>query len=393
MSTPRASRPLRVGFVLHVMQVAGAEVLVAETIRRLGARLEPVVFCLDAVGALGERLRGEGVPVVVLGRRPGLDLGLARRMARQIEAHRIEIVHAHQYTPFFYAALSRPLVRHPIHVMFTEHGRHYPDVVSWRRRLANRFVLGRLANEIHAVCQFSAESLARTDGFTARPIEVIRNGIDLSRYPATLRDEARRRLGLPLDRKYVTCVARFHPVKDHAMLLRAFARVASSVHDADLLLAGDGALREALRAQANDQGISSRVRFLGVRDDVPDLLRASDVFVLTSITEAASLTLLEAMACRLPVVVTAVGGNAEIVQHGRHGFLVPRGDDEATAIAITQLLQDPQQAAAMGDAGYGSVEADYRLDDTIKNYYDRYAAAAARLRVNRPEAATPAHTT
>jgi glycosyltransferase involved in cell wall biosynthesis len=393
MSATRASHPVRVGFVLHLMQVAGAEVLVAETIRRLGARLGPIVFCLDDVGALGERLQREGVPVVVLGRRPGLDLGLARRMARQIEAHRIEVVHAHQYTPFFYAALSRPLVRHPIHVMFTEHGRHYPDVVSWRRRLANRYILGRLANEIHAVCQFSAESLARTDGFTARPIEVIRNGIDLSRYPATLRDEARRRLGLPLDRKYVTCVARFHPVKDHAMLLRAFARVAATVRDAELLLAGDGELREALGAQANAQGIGTRVRFLGVRDDVPDLLRASDVFVLTSITEAASLTLLEAMACRLPVVVTAVGGNAEIVQHGRYGFLVPRGDEAATATAITQLLRDPRQAAAMGDAGYCEVAAHYRLEDTIDKYYDRYAAAAARLRSHGSGAATPAHTT
>jgi glycosyltransferase involved in cell wall biosynthesis len=277
--------------------------------------------------------------------------------------------------------------------MFTEHGRHYPDVVSWRRRVANRFILGRLADEIHGVCQFSAESLARTDGFTARPIEVIRNGIDLSKYPATRRDEARHRLGLPLDRKYVTCVARFHPVKDHAMLLRAFARVAAELRDAELLLAGDGALRESLRAQANDLAIGSRVRFLGVRDDVPDLLRASDLFTLTSISEAASLTLLQAMACRLPVVVTAVGGNPEIVQHGRHGFLVPRGDDIATGSAIAQLLQNPQQAAVMGEAGYREVAANYRLEDTIDNYYDRYTAAAARLRTNDSGVPAPAHST
>ena len=88
----------------------------------------------------------------------------------EIQAPQLEIVHAHQYTPFFYAALARPLVRHPIHVMFTEHGRHYPDVVSWKRRLANRLVLGRLADEIHGVCQFSADSLATDDGFVARPI-------------------------------------------------------------------------------------------------------------------------------------------------------------------------------------------------------------------------------
>ena len=389
MRSDQVSAPLRVGFVLHVMQVAGAEVLVAETIRRLGSRIDPVVLCLDDVGQLGERMRSEGVPVVALGRHPGLDLGLARRLAQEIEARRLEVIHAHQYTPFFYTALARSLVRHRVHVMFTEHGRHYPDVVSWKRRMTNRFLLGRRADEIHGVCQFSADSLARTDGFPVRAITVVRNGIDLSRYPATARDEARRRLGLPQDRRFVICVARFHPVKDHPMLLRAFARVAATVLDAELLLAGDGPLRGALAEQAAASGIAGRVRFLGVRDDVPDLLRASDVFAMTSISEAASLTLLEAMACRLPVVVTAVGGNPEIVQHNRHGYLVPRGDDAAAAEAIGRLLQDPQMSMAMGNAGHDDVAAHYRLEDTIDAYYERYAAAAQSLRPRTAPVSSP----
>src|SRR5262249_9958342 len=102
-------RPIRVAFVLHVMQVAGAEVLVAETIRRLAGRIEPSVLCLDAVGPLGEELLAEGVPVLALGRRPGRDLGAAWRLARQLRARRVEVMHAHQYTPFFYAALARLL--------------------------------------------------------------------------------------------------------------------------------------------------------------------------------------------------------------------------------------------------------------------------------------------
>lgn len=389
MTELRAER-LRVGFVLHVMQVAGAEMLVAETIRRLGPAIDPVVLCLDAVGQLGERMQREGVPVISLARRPGLDLGLVRRMAHEIQTRQLELVHAHQYTPFFYTALARPFVRQRLHVLFTEHGRHYPDVVSWRRRLTNRLVLRRFADDVHGVCQFSADSLVRVDGFTG-PISVIRNGIDLARYPATSRTEARRRLGLPADRIFVTCVARFHPVKDHAMLLRAFARAAGDLPKAELLLAGDGPQRAALTSQAADLGIAERVRFLGVRDDVPDLLRASDIFALTSVSEAASLTLLEAMACRLPVVVTAVGGNPEIVEHERNGFLVPRGDDGAAAQAIRYLLQHPERAAAMGEAARDHVTANYRLEDTIDAYYRRYETAAAVLRGARPAAASPAH--
>src|SRR6185295_3046535 len=110
--------------------------------------------------------------------------------------------------------------------------------------------------------------------------------------------------------------------------------------------------RDALTAQAADLRITERVRFLGVRNDVPELLRASDVFALTSVSEAASLTLLEAMACHLPVVVTAVGGNPEIVRENRDGFLVQRGDDAAAAAALVRLLKDRDRAAAMGDAGY-----------------------------------------
>src|SRR5688500_4857436 len=106
---PGAGQPIRIGFVVHVMQVAGAEVLVAETIRRLGSSLDPVIFCLDAIGPLGEQLQAEGVPVVSFARRPGRDWRVAGRLAGELGRRRIEVVHAHQYTPFFYSALARAL--------------------------------------------------------------------------------------------------------------------------------------------------------------------------------------------------------------------------------------------------------------------------------------------
>jgi L-malate glycosyltransferase len=369
--------PIRVGFVLHVMQVAGAEVLVAETIRRLGERIDPVVLCLDGVGQLGQRLQKEGIPVIALGRRPGLDVRVASRLAAEIRSRQLDVVHAHQYTPFFYAALAKVLIKRRPHLIFTEHGRHYPDTVSWKRRTLNRTVLARLADEINGVCHFSADSLGKVDGFGARPINVIPNGIDLPLYATESREAARGELGLRADRRYIACVARFHPVKDHPMLLRAFAIAAAKVPDVELLLAGDGPRRPTLEQQASELGIRDRVHFLGVRPDVPRILNASDVFALTSVSEAASLTLLEAMASRLPVVVTAVGGNPEIVDDGVHGCLVPRGDHEATGGAFIRLLQDPARAAAMGEAGRQRVVEQYQLNQTIETYGKLYAAAAA----------------
>jgi len=364
---------MRVAFVLHAMQVAGAEMLVAETIRRLGKRIDPTVFCLDAIGPLGEQLLAQGIPVVCIGRRPGRDWKVAWRLAREIRARRIDVLHAHQYTPFFYAGLARLLAGRHLRLILTEHGRHYPDIASPLRRAVNRLLLDHVADEINAVCAFSGRSLVQVDGFSGRRIQVIENGIEFERYhPVADRAALRLALGLDPARLYVATVARFHPVKDHAMLLRAFQVVAGKRADVDLLLAGDGPLREELRQQARSLGIENRVLFLGVRRDVPEILQAVNVFALTSVSEAASLTLLEAMASGLPVVVTDVGGNPEIVCKGSAGFLVPRGDAAAAAAAILRLLDDPRTAAAMGAAGRARVQERYQLQQTVEKYWRLY---------------------
>ena len=375
-------RPVHVGFVLHVMTVAGAEVLVAETIRRLGARISPVVFCLDSVGALGKRMLQEGVPVIAFGRKPGLDLRVSWRMAREIRARRIDVLHAHQYTPFFYGAIAARLSGIRPQVIFTEHGRHFPDVVSSRRRAINRLVFSHLADRVNAVCEFSARSLADKDGFSASRIEVIANGVDLVRYVGADDVRAvRARLGLDPARRYVATIARFHPVKDHRTLLHSFAEVARERADTDLLLVGDGALRTEMQQLAASLNIAAHVHFLGVRDDVADILQAADVFALTSVSEAASITLLEAMAAGKPVVVTAVGGNPEIVRDNIDGLLAPRGDAAAIARALLRVLGDDSLAAAMGRAGRERVRSHFQLDRTIARYGELYAGDTERRQV------------
>lgn len=384
ISVPGASTSppgIRIGFVLHAMQVAGAEVLVAETIRRLGAALQPVVFCLDAVGSLGEQLQSEGVPVLSFGRRPGIDLAVSRRMAVEISARQLDVLHMHQYTPFFYGAIAARLSRrHPV-TIFTEHGRHYPDVVSVRRRWTNRFVLDRMADHINAVCAFSAERLSVLDGFAADRIEVIENGIDLSRYERTEDVAAlRARLGLAPARRYITTVARFHQVKDHRTLLSAFEIACRTRPDVDLLLAGDGELRSELESQVRQRSLGGRVRFLGVRHDIPDILKASDLFALTSLSEAASITLLEAMASELPVVVTEVGGNPEIVRAGVDGLLAPRGDVEGIATALARVLDDDGLRRTLARAAGRRVRSRYHLDRTVGRYFDLYSGSISRRR-------------
>jgi glycosyltransferase involved in cell wall biosynthesis len=344
--------------------------------------LTPTIFCLDAIGPLGTALLAEGIDVVSLERRPGLDWRTGQRLAHEVRARRIEVMHAHQYTPFFYTALARIAApRQPVHVIFTEHGRHYPDVVSPRRRLINKWILDRFADEITGVCAFSTDSLARVDGFSTGHMSVVHNGVDHLRYQHLLSAaEARKAAGLEPGRRYVLCAARFHPVKDHPTLIKGFADVAHALDDVDLLLAGDGPERGAIETLVRNLGLAARVRFLGVRSDVPVLLQASDVFTLTSVSEAASLTIMEAMACAVPVVTTAVGGNPELVRDGIDGALVPRGEAPALGRALLSLLQDPVTRRRMGDSARQRILDHFRLEQSVDTYYQRYARAARRLR-------------
>ncbi len=361
---------------MHVMQVAGAEVLVKQIIERLGDMIEPTVFCLDDVGQLGFELRQAGVPVVVLDRQPGLDRAVAKRLADEVKRRRIQVLHAHQYTPFFYSALARLLHRCHARILFTEHGRHFPDVVSWKRHWANRLVLQRFAEVSTGCCDFSSEALRRVEGFP-RAI-TLRNGVDLKDLPArgdrSEHQALRQRLGLDPAGPYAACIARFHPIKDHPTLIRAWAKVIESIPDARLLLVGDGQERQACEQLSRHLGLGESVEFWGIRGDVADILRAVDVFTLTSISEAASLTLLEAMASQCPAAVTDVGGNGEHVAEAVEGYLVPRGDDTRLAQRLIELLSDPDRAQEMGRAARQRVLRQFELTDVIRAYGDHYRA-------------------
>ena len=167
-------------------------------------------------------------------------------------------------------------------------------------------------------------------------------------------------------------------MKDHRLLIESFALVAAVLPEADLLLVGDGPLRAEIEQQVGALGLGSRVRFLGIRPDVPDLLASADVFALPSVSEAASLTLMEAMASGLPVVVTDVGGNPELVTHGVEGLLIPRRDARAGAEALRTLLSDPSLRARMGQAAASRARSQYRLDATIQRYGELYARLGCR---------------
>ncbi len=363
-----------IGHVLHRLDLAGAEVLAAALARKLSTAYRFVFLCLDGTGPQAEGLERDGFRVVNLERRPGIDLRVARRIRHAAGMHRIDLLHAHQYTPFFYAAMSRYWQSRP-RILFTEHGRHYPDFRRPKRVIANR-VLIKSTDRVTAVGEFVRKMVVRNEGIPADRIQVIYNGIDPAQFPAgqvSSRDEARQLLDIPPGCPAIMQVARFHPVKDHETALRAFADVVKEMNSAILLLVGEGERRHACETLADELGIpDDNVRFTGLRNDISRILPAADVFMLSSLSEGISVTLLEAMACSLPIVATDVGGNGEVVRHGETGLLSPRGDHVALSRHLVTLLRDEPRRIQMGEAGRKRLLETFTQDRMHSRYAEIY---------------------
>ncbi len=337
--------------VLHGLWVGGAEVLAARLARRLNHSYRFVFVCLDELGSLGEELRRDGFTVEVLDRRPGVDIGFALRLARFLRRQRVDLLHAHQYTPFFYSLTARWLGWR-VPVLFTEHGRHFPDYRRPKRVVANRLLLGR-RDRVVGVGRAVREAIIRNEGIPAQRVEFVYNGIDLAPYANGSESSAqvRQEMGVGPNDLVLIQVARLDYLKDHATAIRTLQRIAALRPEARLVLVGEGPERDKIEQEVRDRGLSEHVRFLGLRTDIPRLLRAADVFLLTSISEGIPLTLIEAGAAGIPVVSTDVGGVGEVVERDVTGLLASSGDDASLANHVLRLAEDRALQRSMGAAG------------------------------------------
>lgn len=333
------------------------------------------VVCLFERGALAGELDVLGVPVLACGKRRGFDVRALARARRHVVAHGSRILHSHNAAAHYHAVLAT--LGLGLRTINTRHGMGALDATSRRERLY-RLSLRRTA-VVATVCEAARRELERGGWPHATRLAAVPNGIDIGRFAP--RDEAARErlvasLGLPPRTRLVGTVGRLNRVKDHAGLLQAFARLRDEVPDAALVVVGDGELRAELAALAAAPALAGRVHLLGDRGDVADLLRAFDLFVMSSRSEGYSIALLEACASALPIVATDVGGNAEIVHAGENGLLRPPGDPVALADALRVLLTDPARARAMGQAGLEWVQREGSLAVMAAGYEQLYEGSA-----------------
>lgn len=358
---------------------AGAERIVYELATRLPRpEWEVEVASLRSPGgddgAVAADLARAGIPVTSLRFHHKRDLRGAARLAWLLRRHRPALVHGHLFHGNLAARLVAPVCRARV---ITTHHVVERRPLRWRPRL-ERWTSWRDAATV-CVSEAVARHAASTPGARPDRLRVIPNGIDLARFhppedAATAKTEARRRLGLPLDRPVVGAVGRLDPQKGCDTLLQAFAELTDVSPAPLLVLIGEGPQRRELEGLAGTLGVADRVHLVGRRDDVPELLPALDVFAMPSRWEGFGLALAEALAAGLPVVASAVDSLPEVLAGA--GRLVPHDDPRSLASALHALLTDPAERAHLSALGPPRA-AHYDVDRMVAAYAALYREVLA----------------
>lgn len=369
--------------VLHVtfdLKLGGTQQVIRQIVSNInGSEFESHIICLDGdLGELGELIRKENVAQVsVMERLPGFDSRLIKQLRKYISCHGIDIVHCHQYTPYFYGVLAA--LGLGVKVIFTEHGRFYPDIVSRKRQLVNQG-LALFTNAITAISRATADALVNIEKLPRRKVEVIYNGINpqLTKSDQDSNDieEFRKRYNLESHHFIYGTISRLEPIKNQQLMIRAFSVVLQKLPDSRLILIGDGAIRKELEKLVSELGIDNQVIFTGFITDPQKYIQLMDVFLLPSFSEGTSMTLLEAMSYSTPAIVTNVGGSPEIILHGKTGLVTESDNLQELTQAMFKLYENPSLRIEFGASAFERFHQEFTDIKMIASYQTLYSKLA-----------------
>ena len=347
----------------------GAERLAVQVAARLDRERFESLLCASRrtdEPLLDAELAAAGVEVLNLGRGSKLDLRAWRPLVRRLRGG-IDVVHAHMFGSNVWGTVLGRLTRVPV-VVAHEHTWSFQGQPV--RRFLDRELVGRYADAFVAVAAEDRRKMIEVEGVDAEKIRLVPNGI-----PDPVPGDGaavRRELGIDADAPVVGVVCELRAQKALEVLFEAAARLRGEWPALKVLVAGDGPERERLEGEVERLGLQGTVLLLGIRRDVPALLDALDVAVLSSDYEGSPLSVMEYMAAGKPIVSTRVGGVPELVADGRDALLVEPRDAEAFAEAIGRLLRDPAEAKRLGEAASDRQRREYSLDAMVRRIESLY---------------------
>ena len=375
--------PPLIAHVLYRFDVGGLETVMIELINALGKDMfRHIVVCLTEDTVFKQRITVPGVEVYALHKRPGKDLGCYLRLWNLFRRHRPDLVQTYNIgtidaaVPAWLAGIRA--------IVHSEHGRNADDPTgkNIKYNLLRR-LLSPIIGRYVAVSDDLNRWLVEVVRLPARKVVRIYNGVQVDHDLLAGISETQRRDSLP--KGFATRaslvfmnVGRLDPVKNQSGLIQAFSYAAGQLGSASqslrLVIVGDGPESKELKRLIQASGVASQILMTGSRNDIHCLLAAADVFVSSSITEGISMTILEAMACALPVIATAVGGNPEVVVDGKTGLLVHSQEPQELAKAMYRYVDDRELAVRHGIAGRVRLLERFNHERMVDSYIELYGS-------------------
>ncbi len=382
------ARTIRLCVVLVIddLEFGGAQRQVVEVANNMDpARFDVHVCTLSDYVPLGSQLRDSATKLHTIVKKHKMDFGVVLRLARMVRTLHADIVHSYLFSADIASRMAGRLAGTPV-VIGSERNTDY--LPKKRHVLAYRLTRGCVDLTI-ANSRAGAQFNSKTYGQPIADYRVVYNGVDTERFKPQDKTAARAGLGIAASNHVVGVFASFKPQKNHAMALRAFARVLLSFPDARLLLVGDqlygnmngtADYHSRMEALIDELGIRQHCMFLGNRSDVELIYPACDVTVLSSWYEGTPNVLLESMACGVPVVATNVSDNSYVVKEGETGCVVELEDEEGMARRIEQLLTDAERRREMGQKARDWMATEFSLERLARNTEAVYLEALGRKR-------------
>ncbi|GLX82106.1 glycosyltransferase [Thalassotalea eurytherma] len=326
--------------LLHLtydMRIGGTETVIKNLVEGLDKdNFDVEILCIEpSIGPFGQQLIDEGYKVSHLNWTGGFDIKVIKDIRKYIRSQNVDILHCHQYTPWVYGALASAFTT--AKVIFTEHGRFYPDSSSWKRKFINPILVG-LTDHITAISKATKQALVDYEFIPEDKIQVIYNGIKPLVADEKKIEELRDELNIPKGAQILGTVARLDPIKNQTMMIEAFDMVLREHPNTYLLIVGDGEEKEKLLKLVEKLAINEKVIFTGYIAKPVNHIALMDIFLLSSLSEGTSMTLLEAMSLGTPCAVTDAGGNPEVIEDKFNGFVSLNDETGEFAHNILKLL-------------------------------------------------------
>lgn len=368
-----------IAFIIDGLGMGGAERLMIPILDHLDKdRFNVRVCVLQSKGGnpLIEDILALGVRVDSMGIRRLRDLSSLSRLQKYLKDEQVSLVHTQLEFANILGNISAKLLHLPsvctVHVLPPAGGSLKNKLHQWVEWLALRL----FCDHVITVSEVTRRHYIAQSGISPQKLSTIYNGIDLDRFrrlePSLERVAVREEFRVPLDANLLTTIAVLRLQKGIEYMLRALPAVLESHPNTYYLIAGDGAHREILMAEAEELGVRDRVIFAGTRRDVPRLLVASDVFVLPTLTEALPTVLAEAMASHVPIVASAVGGVPEMVVNNKNGKLVSPAEPAELSNACNTLLDSPEMRRSMGEFGWQTVNQKFNIMNQVNQLQNLY---------------------